>query len=260
MPHPPNISATAFLIADPTRVAMLTVLLDGRARPAGELANMSGVTAQTASAHLAKLLDGGLVAVASQGRHRYYRLAGPHVAQALESLAAVRAPGAVRARVLSPQQRQLRFCRTCYDHLAGQVGVALTRALQEQGYIRPAREKQFVVTPSGLAWFARVGVDVSGLKPTGSGIARQCLDWTERIHHLAGPLGVQLARALCSNGWLRRVKDSRVVVVTPVGWMEFGRSLGMTEDMVRRIGEASVDDLDFPGTCPAGVGIGRVPA
>jgi len=260
MPHLSNISATAFLIADPTRVAILTVLLDGRARPAGELANMSGVTAQTASSHLTKLLDGGLIEVESQGRHRYYRLAGSHVAQALESLAAVRSPGAVRPRVLSPQQRQLRFCRTCYDHLAGQVGVALTRALQEQGYIRAVQEKQFVVTQAGLAWFARVGVDVSALKPTSLGIARQCLDWTERIHHLAGPLGVQLTHALCENGWLRRAKESRAVAVTPAGWAEFGRSLGMTEDVVRRIGEEPFGDPGIVGTRSESVDTERVPA
>ena len=223
----PNVSATAFLIADPARAAMLAALLDGRALPAGELAYAAGVTAQTASAHLAKLLGGGLVSVEAEGRHRYYRLAGAHVAQALEQLAAIRPDAPVRRKALGPLARRLRYCRCCYDHLAGQVGVAVTRGLEARGYIVAAGDKQYAVTPAGVQWFGGIGIDVAALRPTRLGLARQCLDWTERTHHLAGPLGVGLMSALCAAGWLRRGEDSRAVQVTPKGWAELKARLGV---------------------------------
>ena len=151
----PGFSGTAFLLADPARAVMLTALLDGRALPAGELAYAARVTAQTASSHLAKLLAGGLVALEIEGRHRYYRLAGAHVAQAIEHLAAIRPETQIRRRALSPEAQRLRFCRSCYDHLAGQVGVALTRALESREYLRPAEKKLLEVTPAGSQWLAQ---------------------------------------------------------------------------------------------------------
>jgi len=223
----PNVAAVAFLIADPARAAMLSALLDGRALPAGELAYASGVTAQTASSHLAKLLEGGFVKVETEGRHRYYRLAGSHVAQALEYLAAIRPTGPVRRVALSAEAKKLRYARRCYDHLAGRLGVAVTQALQERGFIVPAPEKRFDITPNGVAWFASIGLGVTTLRSTRRGLGRQCLDWTERTHHLAGPLGVQFMAVLCESGWLRRSKDSRAVRVTPKGCMEIKRHLGV---------------------------------
>jgi predicted transcriptional regulator len=211
---------------------MLTALLDGRALPAGELAYASNVTPQTASSHLAKLLAGGLLAVETEGRHRYYRLAGSHVANALEQLAAIRSHVPVRRKALSPQARELRFCRCCYDHLAGQVGVAVAGGLQARGFIVAAAEKQFEITPVGTEWFATIGLDVHALRPTRRGIARQCLDWTERTHHLAGPLGIGLLRVMCANGWLRRAKDSRAVRVQPRGWSELKRHLGVDATLI----------------------------
>lgn len=232
MSHPNSFSGTAFLIADPARAAMLTTLLDGRALPAGELAHAAGVTAQTASTHLAKLLEGGLLAMETEGRHRYFRLAGAHVAQALEHLAAI-TPAAARRTTPSPKVRELGFCRCCYDHLAGQVGVAVTQALQSHGYLLPMPDKQYEVTTAGIAWFGGVGLDVHGIRPTRRGLARQCLDWTERTHHLAGPLGVQLLRRLCDAGWMMRSRNSRAVLVTPKGWQELHQRLGMDEATVR---------------------------
>ena len=230
MPDQPNIASTAFLIAEPARASMLMALADGRALPAGELAYAAGVTAQTASTHLAKLLAGGLLAVETEGRHRYYRLSGPQVAQVLENLAAIHPVDEVRRKPLSPEARNLRFARCCYDRLAGQVGVAVTQALQKHGFIVAAADKLFEVTPAGIAWFRSVGLDVNALhasRSTRRGVARQCLDWTEREHHLGGPLGVQLMSALCSHGWMRRTKTSRVVQVTPQGWDALKEQLGI---------------------------------
>ena len=200
----PNIATASFLIADPARAAMLISLLDGRARPAGERAFAAGVTAQTASSHLGKLLAGGLLLVETQGRHRYYRLAGSHVAVALENLASIGPVVTVRRKPLSREAQRLQFARCCYDHLAGSIGVAITHRLQERGFLIAAADRQFDVTPAGIEWFGCMGLDVAKLRPNRRGLARQCLDWTEREHHLAGPLGVQLMSLLCSNGWLRR--------------------------------------------------------
>jgi DNA-binding transcriptional ArsR family regulator len=223
-------SSVAFLIADPARAAMLMALFDGRALPAGELAHAAGVTAQTASAHLAKLLNGGLLACEQQGRHRYYRLTDSHVADAIEQLAAISSVAAVRRRPLNRAAQELRFARCCYDHLAGQLGVAVTQALQQRQLIVAGADKQFELSAAGSDWFAAIGVDVAALKPTRHGLARQCLDWTERSHHLAGPLGVQLMRALCAAGWLRRSASSRAVQVTPKGWAGLKAQLGIDQN------------------------------
>jgi DNA-binding transcriptional ArsR family regulator len=229
-PELPGFSGTAFLLADPARAVMLTALLDGRSLPAGELAFAARVTAQTASSHLAKLLAGGLLTLQVEGRHRYYRLAGAHVAQAIEHLAAIRPETQVRRRALSPEAQRLRFCRSCYDHLAGQVGVALTRALEGREYLRAADNMVLEVTAAGSEWLARVGVDLRDIKPSRGGLARQCLDWTERQHHLAGPLGVELMSVLCAAGWLRRGRQTRAVEVLPRGRQELRAQLGIDVD------------------------------
>ena len=230
----PQISTTAYLIADPSRAIMLSLLVDGRARPAGELAYAAGVTPQTASSHLAKLLEGGLLLYETQGRHRYYRLAGAHVAQALEHLAAINGMHPTRQKPLSREARILQFARSCYDHLAGRLGIAITRALVEKAYILPAADKQFEITASGAEWFADIGLDVCALRPGRKGLARQCLDWTERDHHLAGPLGVKMLTTFCDADWLRRSKTSRRVRVTPVGWKALDEHLGIDGEMLRQ--------------------------
>ncbi|MHC3124694.1 helix-turn-helix transcriptional regulator [Acinetobacter sp. XS-4] len=227
MPAYSNVISTAFLIADQTRMAMLVALLDGRSLPAGELARISGVTAQTASSHLTKLLEGGLISVEMEGRHRYYRLAGSHIAQILEYLAVVSPEVSGRTKVLSQKDRQLRFCRRCYDHLAGQVGVAITTALENHDYIRVVEDKQFIVTSSGIEWFSSIGLNVSLIKSSRRGLARQCLDWTERVHHLGGPLGVHLMNHLSVIGWLRYSKSSRAVQITQRGIVELNKQLGV---------------------------------
>ncbi len=126
---------------------------------------------------------------------------------------------------MTREARQLRFARCCYDHLAGRLGVAVTDALMGRDFLLSAENKTFKVTPAGVAWFGGVGVDVASLKPTRRGLARQCLDWTGRSHHLAGPLGAAFLRALCEKGWLRRSRTSRAVDVTPKGQLELKRAL-----------------------------------
>ncbi|NTF44367.1 helix-turn-helix transcriptional regulator [Rhizobium rhizogenes] len=225
----PNIASAAALIADPARAMMLVALLDGRARPAGELAYCAGVTAQTASSHLGKLLAGGLLAVETEGRHRYYRLAGPHVALALENLASIGPVEIVRRKALTREAQKLQFARCCYDHLAGRLGVAVTKGLLDKGCLLATDNKRFEVTSVGAEWFAGIGLDVAKIKPARAGLARQCLDWTERQHHLAGPLGVQFTHLLCTEGWIRREKASRSVEVTPKGWRNFKEHFGIEE-------------------------------
>lgn len=225
----PSFSAIALPLIDPTRMAMLTMLLNGRVLPAGELAYASGISAQAARFHLAQLIDDGLVSVETTGRHRYYRLAGPHVAHVLERVATIRPETPIKQRALGARGRQLRFCRCCYGHLAGQVGIAIARALQARRYICAAADKRFEVTSAGIEWFGGIGLDVLTIRPTRRGLAWQCLDWTEREPHLAGPLGVQFMRLLCSNDWLGRSKSSRVVAVTPEGWAGLQAQLGIDE-------------------------------
>ena len=217
MTYVPNYATPAALIGDPVRALMLHALMDGRALPAGELAFASGVTPQTASSHLQKLVGGGLVTVETQGRHRYFRIAGAHVAEALERLAAIRRDEPVKRRAPSREAEAIREARRCYNHLAGKLGVELTKSLQARELIVPAVEKRFEVTASGREWFQSVGIDMGRLRPGARGIARQCLDWTEREHHLAGPLGVALLTAFCERDWLRRSSETRALQITPAG-------------------------------------------
>lgn len=201
---------------------MLAALMDGRALPAGELAAASGLSFSGASAHLARLVQGGLLAAEREGRHRYYRLAGPEVAAALESLATLAVtPG--RSRTRSPASEALRQGRTCYDHLAGELGVALARGLEGHGVIMPGEGKRLNVTTSGEKWLADLlGIETARLRPGRHGIACRCLDWTERRHHVAGPLGAALLRRCRELGWITQAGASaRAVKLSPPGaaWM-----------------------------------------
>lgn len=231
-PHP-AITHTAALVAEPARAAMLILLLDGRAYPAGELAYAAGVSAQTASSHLAKLLDGGLVTVENEGRHRYYRLAGPQVADLLEHLAAVAPIAPPRRRAPHPEAVKLRLARCCYDHLAGRLGVAVTQAMLERGYLDHGDGKALVVTSAGAGWFGEMGLEISALSPGRHGLGHTCLDWTERQHHLAGPLGTRFLSLGCAKGWFKRSPGSRAVEVTARGWRELRDRLEIAETVLR---------------------------
>ncbi len=221
-----NIASPAALIGDPSRAAMLQALMDGRAQPAGALAWAAGLTAQAASNHLAKLVDGGLLKVEREGRHRYYRLANTEVAHALEALAVLAAPVRSLDQPRSPLARALRDGRCCYGHLAGRLGVAVTDALVGHDVLRPADDKQYAVTPAGRAWFEDLGLDLDTMRSK-RGAARQCLDWTERRHHLAGPLGVSLLSRMVALGWIETVAGSRAARLTTLGREELRGRLGV---------------------------------
>jgi DNA-binding transcriptional ArsR family regulator len=215
----PNIANIAALIADPARAAILDALLDGRAWTATELSLEAGVTPQTTSSHLGKLLDGGMIVVARQGRHRYYRLAGPEVAHILETLAVVAGGRKAPRSASQAEAAKLRAARTCYDHLAGQLGVGLVRAMVAKGVLEPETE-DFAVTQKGEAFLRELGLDLDAARAKRRAFARQCIDWSEREPHLGGALGAALAERCFAAGWLKRVRNTRRVEVTPAGARE----------------------------------------
>lgn len=214
-----NIAFPAALIGDPTRAAILMALMDGCAQPASALAYVARVSPQSASNHLAKLMDGGLLSVERQGRHRYYRLASPEIAAVLEALANL-APGTRHlCQPLTQKGRTLRFARSCYDHLAGQLGVAIATALEQQALLvlsEPAG-KCYQITPAGRRWFGELGIDLDTPRGGRPLQARCCLDWTERRYHLAGTLGTAFFERIEALGWLQRDRQSRAVRLTELG-------------------------------------------
>ena len=212
----PNIVGIAALIGDHARAEMLTTLVAGQALTATELAAVAGVTKQTASAHLTKLLDAQLIAVESQGRHRYFRLADRDVAQLLESLMGVAyRSGAVRVRS-SPREPALRKARVCYDHLAGELGVLAFDSLEQRRLLHKD-EDGLKLTAQGGRFFRKLGVDVDALASRPRALCRACLDWSVRRHHLAGALGAALLSRCFALGWAKREKGSRVVSFSVAG-------------------------------------------
>jgi DNA-binding transcriptional ArsR family regulator len=212
----PSIAEVASLIGDPARANMLSALKDDGALTATELAHIAGVAPQTASGHLSKLMEARLIAVERQGRHRYYRLAGHQVAEALEALALLSVGSATQPRRRGPRDQEVRFARTCYDHLAGRAGVAVTDALQACGLLRPA-DGDFCLTGPGETFCAGFGIDLVGLAKGRRLFARQCLDWSERRPHLAGALGAALLEQFVARGWILRHRGGRAVEVTEAG-------------------------------------------
>jgi DNA-binding transcriptional ArsR family regulator len=221
------IAAVAELIGEPARAAILVALSGGRALPAGELARAAGISAQSASGHLAKLVAGGLLAVQSEGRHRYYRMAGPEVAHVLEALGAVSTPPRQRGVARPPETLALYNARTCYDHLAGRVAVALAGALEAARVIRPRGDRDYELGPEGGRWLEGLGVDADALRGSRRSFARRCLDWTERRPHLAGALGAALLARLLALGWVRRRPDTRALRITHRGEQELERRYGI---------------------------------
>jgi DNA-binding transcriptional ArsR family regulator len=221
-----NLAEIAALVGDPGRANMLATLLDGRALTASELAFVAGVAPATASGHLAKLTQAGLLSLASQGRHRYFRLASPDVARMLEAIMIVATDKAPRRRATPRIDPALREARTCYDHLAGRLGVALADALVANGAVVLA-EDSGEVTEAGRSLLQSFGILLGGSRPTRRLYCRPCLDWSERRPHLAGVLGAALLDRSLALGWIERAKDGRAVTVTGRGRRGFEERLGL---------------------------------
>jgi DNA-binding transcriptional ArsR family regulator len=214
------LSEVAALMGDPARAAMLQLLMDGRAHTASELALTAGVTAQTASGHLARMVEANLLANRAQGRNRFYRLASGDVAHAIEALMALAGTRAPPASKTAAWRRDpdLRFCRTCYDHLAGQVGIAVTDSLTRHGHLEPKGSHDWKLTPSGELFCERLGVDLAGARRASTRhFARQCLDWSERRPHISGALGSAIADTFFKRGWAERLRRGRTVRLTDSG-------------------------------------------
>lgn len=218
MKEGPVIATVAALIGDPARANILTVLMDGRAATVTELAQAASVTIQTASGHLAKLHDARLLVGEKQGRHRYFRLSGPDVAEVLESLMGLaQRTGAVRTRT-GPRDDVLRRARVCYDHLAGERGIELFNGLVSRRLIEMHDEP--IVTENGRDFFTAIGLDLATLEKGRRPVCRRCLDWSERRHHLAGGLGAAILRHMLDRGWIRRGRG-RVIEFSSKGQADF---------------------------------------
>jgi DNA-binding transcriptional ArsR family regulator len=215
-----SIQQIAALIGEPGRIQMLTTLLDGHSHSATELATAADVSSQTASSHLSKLLDGGLVACEREGRQRLFRLKNADVAAAVEALGAL-AQGSGHLHV-----PEIRFARTCYDHLAGVLAIALRNAMLRQGILRTERDA-FLVTPKGKQVLRGFDIDVKQLHALRRKFAPTCLDWTERYHHIAGSLGAALLSRFLEMNWLARVSRTRTVRVTHAGERGLEKAFGI---------------------------------
>jgi DNA-binding transcriptional ArsR family regulator len=211
-----RMAEVAALVGDPARANILSALMAGRALTASELAYAAGVSAQTTSGHLGKLVDARLLIGVKQGRHRYYRIATPTVAEMLEAIMAVVADAPPRHRPRSKLDDAMRTARTCYDHFAGKLGVGLTDFLCEHEHVVLADEGG-EVSESGVAFFRDFGIDLAAARGRRRIFCRPCLDWTERRPHLGGTVGAALAQRCFDLGWLERMRDNRALVVTPKG-------------------------------------------
>ena len=218
-----QVAEIGMLIGEPARVAMLDALMDGRALTASELARIAGVTPQTASSHLARLIAADLLKVKKQGRHRYHALASTDVAHMLEGIMQIASANAQKSRrrlVTGPRDEAMRRARTCYDHFAGGLGVAIADGLIAKGFIE-LDDDGGLVTDAGLAALQKNGIDVEAGSATkrrsSRPLCRPCLDWSERRPHVAGKLGAAICAHYFDKGYVRRVKSSRAVTVTPMG-------------------------------------------
>ena len=230
------LAETASLVGDPARANMLAALMDGRALTAAELARAASVAPQTASGHLARLTGAGLLAVEKQGRHRYHRLASPGVARMLEGIMAVaeEGPAAARARrpvLTGPRDAAMRAARTCYDHLAGRLAVAMADSMVERGQIELSLDGG-VVTPDGAAFLRLLGIELEAAEARaarhgGRVFCRPCLDWSERRPHVAGAVGAALCRRCFALGWVRRIDGTRALAVTSKGRQGIRQSFGV---------------------------------
>jgi DNA-binding transcriptional ArsR family regulator len=222
-----RMAEVAALVGDPARANILAALMGGQALTASELAYAASVSPQTTSGHLGKLSDGRLISCIKQGRHRYYRIATPRVAEMLEGIMAVVADLPARHRPVSALDEAMRAARTCYDHVAGKLGVGLTDALCARGHLVLADEGG-EITASGLAFFRDFGVDLGAARSRRRIFCRPCLDWTERRPHLGGSVGAVLAQRCFDLHWLQRMRDGRALTVTPAGRRGLSETFGLS--------------------------------
>ncbi|MGV3466445.1 MAG: ArsR/SmtB family transcription factor [Heyndrickxia sp.] len=215
----PNIAKVASLVSETSRAAILTTLLDDRFHTASELAYKAGIKQQTASFHLAKLAELSMVTIETQGRHRYYRLANSEIAQILESLLALSPPVKIKSLKQSTEMKALKNARTCYDHLAGRLGVELTKGLLQMGYIED-NDKEFIVTENGKQFFTDFQIDIEQLKRKKRKFSLKCIDWSERHYHLGGALGNAILERMLESNWIMRHPKSRAIIVTETGRRE----------------------------------------
>jgi DNA-binding transcriptional ArsR family regulator len=221
-----DLAAIAALMGDAKRASMLLALLGGEELPARELAARAGASSSLASSHLAKLIDGGLLLAERRGRNRYYRLADRHIAEAIEAILAIAPQQRARSLRESSRGEAIRHARTCYDHLAGELGVALTDSLEHQRLIGAANDG-FPLTLTGHERLSGLGIDIEALQSGRRALTRTCLDWTERRPHLAGSLAAALAARLLELDWIRRRADTRAVTITNEGRRELLAQLGV---------------------------------
>jgi DNA-binding transcriptional ArsR family regulator len=235
-----DIAAVAALLAEPTRVRIMMALDDGRALPATVLASEAGIAASTASSHLSKLLDGGLLAVEQHGRHRYYRFSGPQVGDLMEMLSAMAPQHPVRSLREGTAARQLRFARTCYDHLAGELGVALMHSMLRSGILAggdgfrvngdrlsaAGNIVDYHLTETGHHRLTEFGIDFEHL-PARRPLIRYCVDWSEQNHHLSGALGAALTDRMFALGWIHRSPHARSVLISGAGYQGLQQEFGV---------------------------------
>ena len=228
-----TISAIAALIGDPARANILLALMGGKALTAGELAYCASVTPQTASGHLARLVDGGLVTVEKQGRHRYHRLASASVAEAFESLSGLAAtgPGPRYPRSTGPKDSAMRMARTCYDHMAGRLSVAIIESMTTRNLII-LEDRSGLITDEGRNFLTGLGLDLDSKAGSSRPLCRTCMDWSERRMHLGGRLGSALLQKSLASNWVRQDKESRTLAITPKGERAFRDQFGIPVEVL----------------------------
>jgi DNA-binding transcriptional ArsR family regulator len=240
-----DIAKVGALVADSARARMMLALGDGRALPASVLSAEAGVAPSTASAHLSKLLDGGLLKVERHGRHRYFRIAGPPVAELIEALARLSPPSPVRSLKQGTKAQQVRFARTCYDHLAGRLGTGMMQAMLDRKLLAggdglfdprsargdrlaaPGSDLDYHLTERGVGRLDVLGIDLASLRARRRPLIRYCVDWSEQRHHLAGALGAALAERMLELGWIDQTRNSRAVRVTDRGYRGLSETFGL---------------------------------
>jgi DNA-binding transcriptional ArsR family regulator len=228
-----TIAEVAGLIGDAARANILSALMGGQALTAGELSRHASVSAQTTSGHLAKLAGARLITLEKQGRHRYYRLTSPRIAHAMEALMLVAASGAPRHRPTGPKDEAMQLARTCYDHIAGRLGVALADSLFEHNHV-VLSDGAARVTDEGERFFRKFGIELEADSRSKRALCRTCLDWSERRPHLAGRLGTALLERLLERQWIARVSGTRTLRITSVGERGFTTSFGFAPEWSKR--------------------------